>query len=113
MRIKDYIFGRIIIDGKTYTSDVIIYPDSVDSAWWRKEGHYLQMDDLAAALAEKPDAIVIGTGFNGVMKVADEVVRKLTSKGIEFHIMKTGEAVPLFNDLSVRKKTIACLHLTC
>lgn len=113
MRITDYIFGRISIDGKTYTSDVIIYPGRVDPSWWRKEGHYLQMDDLADVVPQKPDVIIIGTGFNGVMQVPDDLVRKLASRGIEVYVKKTGEAVSLFNDLSTRKRTIACLHLTC
>jgi len=39
--IESYKFGEILIDGVTYTSDVIIYPDSVDFKWWRKEGHLL------------------------------------------------------------------------
>jgi len=33
MHISDYRFGRIVIDGKTYTSDVIVYPDRVDPSW--------------------------------------------------------------------------------
>jgi len=46
MKIDQYAFGKIVIDGKTYTSDVIIYPEKVDASWWRKEGHRLQPADL-------------------------------------------------------------------
>lgn len=35
--INSYDFGRIVVDGKAYTSDVIIFPDRVNSYWWRKE----------------------------------------------------------------------------
>ena len=31
--IESYKFGEIVIDGTTYTSDVIIYPDNVDDKW--------------------------------------------------------------------------------
>lgn len=34
MIVDDYSFGRIKVGGKEYTSDVIIYPDRVDSSWW-------------------------------------------------------------------------------
>ncbi|MEQ8191120.1 MAG: hypothetical protein ABRQ39_24360 [Candidatus Eremiobacterota bacterium] len=44
--IDSYDFGTIKISGKTYKSDVIIYPDRVDGKWWRKEGHSLHPDDL-------------------------------------------------------------------
>jgi hypothetical protein len=39
--IESYKFGEIIITGKKYDSDLIIYPDHIDSSWWRKEGHLL------------------------------------------------------------------------
>ena len=30
-------FGAIRVDGKTYTTDIIIYPDGrVSDNWWRK-----------------------------------------------------------------------------
>ncbi len=56
MKIDSYSFGRIVINGKTYTSDVIIYPGRVDASWWRKEGHLLQLEDVAEALQAKPDS---------------------------------------------------------
>ncbi len=36
MKISDYSFGNITINGETYTKDVIIYPDRIFSLWWRK-----------------------------------------------------------------------------
>ncbi|RLI30667.1 hypothetical protein DRO48_02760, partial [Candidatus Bathyarchaeota archaeon] len=44
--IEAYGFGYIVVDGKRYTSDVIIFPDRVMDGWWRKEGHRLYVDDL-------------------------------------------------------------------
>ncbi len=37
MRIDHYVFGKMVVDGKTYTSDLIVYPDRVDPSWWRPE----------------------------------------------------------------------------
>ncbi|WP_333653845.1 Mth938-like domain-containing protein [Dissulfurispira sp.] len=113
MKIQHYSFGRITIDGKTYTSDVIIYPDRVNSSWWRKEGHFLQMDDLREVLDARPEVIIIGTGYSGVMRVSDEVISNLKSMKIDVHVARTTDAVNLFNELSGKRKTIACLHLTC
>ncbi|MBI5043219.1 MAG: hypothetical protein HZC10_05190 [Nitrospirae bacterium] len=71
MQITHYSFGKIDIDGKTYTSDVIIYPDKVDASWWRKEGHYLQIEGMPDALKnEKPEIIIIGTGYYDAMECA-------------------------------------------
>ncbi|MGB8657420.1 MAG: MTH938/NDUFAF3 family protein, partial [Candidatus Zixiibacteriota bacterium] len=70
--IDSYDFGEIVIDSKSYTSDVIIYPDGVNSSWWRKEGHELCIDDLGGVLDGKPDVVIVGTGNPGLMKVLPE-----------------------------------------
>jgi len=113
MNIEHYSFGRITIDGKTYTSDVIIYPGRVDSSWWRKEGHYLQVIDLINVIKTKPDILIIGTGYSGVMVVPKETISHLESKGIEVHVTQTEKAVELFNKFKKDTMVVAALHLTC
>ncbi len=112
MRIQDYSFGRIIIDGQTYTKDVIILPERVYHPWWRKEGHRLSMEDLVEALSAEPEMLIIGRGYAGVMRVPDEVVMALQERGIEVVVQKTRDAVKTFNDIE-DKRTVAALHLTC
>jgi len=111
--IEDYEFGRITIDGTTYTSDVIIYPDHVDGGWWRNEGHRLCLDDLRDVIAAKPEVLVIGTGEQGVMQVPDDVRRELTAHGIEVIVAKTGDACARYNELALQKKAVAALHIAC
>lgn len=113
MKIDHYSFGKITIDGKTYTSDVIIYPDKVNASWWRKEGHSLYVEDLKEVLNAKPQVLVIGAGSFGVMKVPKETIYNLEANGIEVHIAKTGEAVELYNKLRRNRVVIAAFHLTC
>jgi hypothetical protein len=113
MKLEHYSFGRLTIDGKTYTSDVIIYPGRVDSSWWRKEGHYLQVVDLVDVINAKPEVLIIGTGYSGVMVVPKETVSHLESKGIEVHVARSEKAVEMFNKLQKEKLVIAALHLTC
>ncbi len=113
MKIEHYSFGKITINGKTYTSDVIIYPGRVDSSWWRKEGHYLQVVDLTDVINAKPEVLIIGTGYSGVMVVPKETISHLESKGIEVHVARSEKAVEMFNKLQKEKLVIAALHLTC
>ena len=113
MRIDSYSFGRIVINGKIFTSDVIIYPGRVDAAWWRREGHLLQAEDLAEALRAKPGVLIIGTGYYGVMRVPRETVERIAALGIAVNVEKTGRAVELHNDLELAGNVIAALHLTC
>jgi hypothetical protein len=113
MRITHYSFGKIEIDGKTYTSDVIIYPEHVDSSWWRQEGHLLQITDLKNIIVAKIPVLVIGTGFYGAMRVPKETLDYFKSNRIEVHVENTQMAVKLYNEISSKKPAIAALHLTC
>jgi len=113
MKIEHYTFGRITIDGKTYTSDVIIYPERVDASWWRKQGHSLHIADLTEVVNARPKILAVGTGYSGAMVVPEETISYLKSKGIEVHVARTEKAVELFNKLQKDKKVIAALHLTC
>jgi len=113
MKIERYSFGSITIGGRTYTSDVIIYPEGVDASWWRKEGHSLSIKDLDDVIKAKPDVLIVGTGAYGVMKVPKETISYLESKGIEVQIDLTKNAVELFNKLHSNRKVIAAFHLTC
>ncbi len=113
MHIDEYVFGKMIIDKKTFTADLIVYPDKVDPAWWRKEGHFLQKEDLAGVIAAKPDIFIVGTGDMGVMQVPESTVSFLQRHGMEVHVAKTRKAVELFNGRPDNKKVVAAFHLTC
>ena len=70
--IDSYDFGRIVVDGKAYTSDVIIFPDKVKDNWWRKEGHALYIEDIESVVKEKPEVLIVGTGNYGLLEVLQE-----------------------------------------
>lgn len=111
--IDSYSFGRMVVDEQTYTADLIIFPGRIESSWWRKTGHRLCLQDIEEVLKEKPEVIVVGTGFTGLMKVEEEVIREVRSKGILLFIEKTKKAVQKFNETSTQKKTVGAFHLTC
>lgn len=113
MVIEAYNFGRITIDGKTYTSDVIVYSDRIDSQWWRVRGHELCVEDLSGVIQEKPDVLVVGIGYPGLMKVLPETEARFKSEGIQLIAKPTEDACRIYNKLLKEKKVIAALHLTC
>jgi len=113
-RIDYYDFGVIVIDGKEYRHDVVITPRGVVPNWWRIEGHRLQLADVRDYLAEDVEAVVIGTGYSGLMRVDPDVVAEFVKRGRQVFIERTSRAVELYNELvSKGKKVIAFLHLTC
>ena len=114
MHIDSYQFGRIVIDGVGYGSDVIVLGDAVHENWRRARGHSLCVADLESVIAAKPSVVVIGRGAYGVMKVPKETCEALTKEGIEVEVLKTGDAVERFNELVQRGlNAAAALHLTC
>ena len=112
--IEKYDFGLIVINGKTYSSDVIVLPNSVIDDWWRLEGHRLQIPDVRDYLLEDIDAVVVGTGYDGMMRVDDEVINAFRKEGKEVHVLRSREAVRKYNELvKSGKKVMLLIHLTC
>ncbi len=111
--IDSYGFGRIAIDGERYTSDIIIYPERVNSSWWRKDGHRLSIEDIEEAVKEGPQTLIIGIGNMGVMRVPEGVRRYIEEKGIKLIIAKTKEACDEYNRIHGKERVICALHLTC
>ena len=111
MKVDSYSFGEIVIDGKRYTSDVIVFKYRVKS-WWRKEGHRLQVEDIKNVLEEKPDILIVGTGAYGVMKIDDEVREKLREERIKLIEENSKQACEEFNKIKDENVVLA-IHLTC
>ena len=113
VRIDSYQWGKIVAGGKTYTSDVVVFPHRVESDWWRKRGHEVSPEDIEGIVAEKPEVLVIGTGAEGLVEVLPETKRYLEERGIELIAQVTGEACQTYNQLCSSGKAVAALHLTC
>ena len=112
-KIDSYHFGQIVIDGKKYTSDVIIFPDSVQADWWRDDSHKLTLKDITGIINENPEIILVGTGAPGMMRVLPEVEPALKARNIQLIVQPTGEACEIYNQLSQTQRVVAALHLTC
>ena len=111
--INSYQFGRIVVNGKEYTSDVIILPNTVDGNWWRKTGHELCLEDIAEIITEDSEALIIGTGASGLMKVLPEVRQTAQARNIKLIVEATDKACNTYNQLCCSKRLVTVLHLTC
>lgn len=113
MRIDRYEFGLIVIDGRSYRQDLLIWPGHIKTDWWRQEAHLLQLEDVTEALAAKPEILVVGTGDYGRMRVDHGLVAHLQKKGIDLVARPTREASQIINELAGKRPLAAALHLTC
>jgi hypothetical protein len=112
--IDEYHFGKMVINNKTYTKDLIIIGNEVHDNWWRKEGHKIDWDDLSSFLKEGVEIVIIGTGERGLMQPTDILQKRLKEKGIKIMCSPTGEAIKTFNKHQKAGKTIlGAFHLTC
>lgn len=121
MKIDSYEFGKIVIDGKEYTKDLIFCDGLIITDWRRAEGHVLTQKDMQVlwdVIGDQKgacDFLIVGTGHDGLMELSDEdgdgmldQVRCCVSQ------LKTSEAVEQFNKFSENgDKVVGAFHLTC
>jgi hypothetical protein len=115
MMIEEYSFGRIRIDGRVYTKDVIILGGQVRSPWWRKAGgHLFAPVDLEEVIAAAPETVVLGTGYHDSVQVGEDTLEVFRTAGTRAIVLPTARAVDEFNRLAAEGGTVAAaLHLTC
>jgi hypothetical protein len=111
-RLSDYSFGRVVVDGKAETFDLIVLPNRVVTNWWRREGHSLAMEDLADVEDELPEKLILGIGAHGRLQPPRAVLDELERRGIDVEVLRTEDAVRRYGELDERR-TAAALHLTC
>lgn len=122
--IDSYRFGAVVVDGRRHTSDIIVLPERVIDGWWRKEGHKVCAEDLEEILKyePKPQVLIVGTGYYGLVKISPEVKDSLGSHGIELVAQPTSDACQTFNrllkknlsvDKSEKRVIVGAFHLTC
>jgi hypothetical protein len=111
-RIDHYQFGRIVIDGREDSRDLIVLPNRVVRNWWRRDGHALVLGDLVEVLDELPAHLVVGTGADGRMRPDSDTVQQLEERGVTVEALPTGQAVRRFGELDPARAA-AALHLTC
>ncbi len=111
VKIDKIDFGEIIIDGRSFYSDVSITAGG--NVEHLPKSHAIGASDIAPLMNEQMDCLVIGTGMEGSADIAEEVGEILENKGIKFFIDKTPNAADIFNGLSASGKKVAGIfHLT-
>jgi hypothetical protein len=110
--IRDYRFGRLLVDGREETRDVIVLPERVVRHWWRRDGHALVLEDLEDVLDDLPERLIVGMGAASQMRPDPALSARLRERGVEVECLPTDRAVVRFGELDPAR-TAAALHLTC
>jgi peroxiredoxin len=119
MKFEGLEFGRITIDGKTYSKDVVIADGQVRE---RKKGP--SKADRKTGNAHTPltakeeipwdcKVLIIGTGMQGALPVTDDLTAEAKRRGVRLIPLKTPEAVKKYEELAPQGGVNAVLHITC
>jgi hypothetical protein len=116
MRIDEFSFGRIRIEGITYEHDVVI-DDGKIRRRKKKPSKKFRAASGHTPLSAKENIpwkcrrLVIGTGSYGNLPVLDDLKREAARRKVELVILPTAEAIGTLRRHS--KDTNAILHVTC
>lgn len=114
MHIDSYSFGSMVVDGKRYESDLIIFPDRIKTAWRRRQGHSLAKEDLDEVIDYRPEVLIVGKGTLGCMEIPPSTRNWLEEEKIELIDKNTDQACQLFNEkVKEAEKVVGAFHLTC
>ena len=113
MEIKGFDFGHVRIDDVIYTRDVVIYPDRIETNWWRDATHLVQIKDLQSVINTLPQVLIIGTGVYNKMQIDENIRKECELKGIKLITEETSKACEIYNELKKQPlKIVTALHIT-
>jgi len=116
-QITKFSWGKIEIDENQEFKDVKLFPGGCREWNWRETGTEhspgIQYSDIQELVDRGAKIIILSRGVLGRLKVQREVVKKLESDGFSVHILKTKEAIKLYNELSKSEAVGALIHTTC
>ena len=114
MHIDSYRFGEMLVNGRSFTSDLIIFGDHIEDQWWRENGHLVSLQDLVEVMDIRPEVLVVGRGKLGAMKIPEATADAIEGAGIQLVDARTEEAVVVFNQIvHTGKSVVGAFHLTC
>ena len=111
--ITHYEYGKIVINEKEYTLDIVIWPDNSITAG-SEDMHSLRLNDFEELFNSGLKKVVIGTGDEGKMAwdFSSKIKRAIKAKGIELVMMDTHELVVFLNNKKERN-FLTLVHLNC
>jgi hypothetical protein len=117
-KIDELIFGSIVVEGKKYRQDILLFADGTVKK--RKGGflmfgsHKIKKQELEELSHGQPEIIIVGTGTSGAAYIAPEVEGWAKGKDLSLLVQPSYDAVTRLNELVEQKKKVAALmHITC
>ena len=117
-KIDSFQFGSIMIDGKKYGHDILLFPDGTvrerKGGFWKFGSHAIKKADIEELVRAKPELLVVGTGTSGRARVDPEVNTNTIEANIKLLVTPSPDAINRLNQLvDEGKRVAAIIHITC
>ena len=116
-RITRLSWGRLEVEEHRTFKDAKLFPGGAREWDWREIGTAhdpgIQPADVEELLEHGARAVVLSKGMLERLQVCPETLRLLDQRGVAAHVLKTEEAVRLYNELSETELVGGLFHSTC
>ena len=118
VKIDKFSFGSIVIDGKKYRKDALIFADGTvkkrKGAFLMFGSHNIKKEEIEELVQAEPEMIIVGTGTDGKANLAPGIEDWAKERNLNLIVQPSHEAVAKLNELAEQKKKVAALiHITC
>jgi len=117
-RISEIEFGRLVVDKTTYREDLFItvhgkirQRDKDMARQATGSSHIVGARELEKVCRGGPELLIIGTGMEGKVQLADDAQQFLDRRLIECRLLPTPEAVAAYEESAGRRAIL--IHVTC
>lgn len=117
-RILEISWGKLHVEGINHPyKDAKLYPGGSQEWNWRETGTEhnpgVQISDVLELLDHGSEVVILSRGVLGRLRVQDETIKMLEDNEIKVYVLKTNDAVRLYNDLCRKMAVGALIHSTC
>lgn len=117
-RINRLSWGQLEVEGSdTPYKDAKLFPGGSREWNWSETGtdHTpgIQPADVEELLESGARIVILSRGQNSRLEVCEETMRFLEERDVTVHVLPTGEAVRLYNELRGKEAVGGLFHTTC
>jgi hypothetical protein len=117
-RIARVSWGRLEVEGRDAPyKDAKLFPGGSREWNWNETGTQhspgIQPADVEELLEHGATVVVLSQGMYGQLQVRPQTLAMLEERGVAAHVLRTEEAVRLYNALTETERVGGLFHTTC
>lgn len=118
VKVDSFSFGSIVLDGKKYARDVLLFPDGSvkkrKGGFWKYGSHAIKKREIEELADTNPEVVIVGTGTVAKAELEPDAESFARESKPELVVLPSSEAIEELNKLLDKGKRVAALiHITC